>query len=522
MTSSSDTFDKFRNTLDPYIKSREHVNYIRRILALHLGSASQDGPIKQPISLVESSQDVSLGPELKGAQRELIEAIKANVAARQKYDDAAHVNATKQASSQASSERSFDIAEEQIGLLKLKNKQSRLLAIQKHLDLLLEKPAASPDFLDPEEMFHDAVSLPSVPKEVVNSLVAQQSTTKPDLKGQVAQLEKTVLRTKLLLRREEQLIQETRSKARSIPDVISNGTRLEALNATRNELINWIETELGKAGDEEGEDGVEGDAQRLDRSSVDKATLDSQLRSIKEKYAKYLEARRLLLATMAERPDSSRPPVLKPFDGGNHVENEEPSPSSYLLIPYIESLLSVSRKQKAMITQKSHTNSVLGKQTKTDSQTLRSIAEESQLLPAFPMQEPGSSRRRSVLGEVLTGPSPETAGLKGKAQPWVFAADSAKIATLEKVAEKVEGGQVALESSMRALQEINHLLGHDQVDEVEEKHEELAEDDFWLDNGPKHPTSARKHTEKRKDTSKKPKDAWSKIHGDLGLIGQEE
>lgn len=520
MPSPSDTFDTFRNTLDPFIKSREHVNYIRRILTLHLGS--EGGPIKQPVSLVDNSQDVTLGPELKGVQRELVEAIRANVTARQKYDDVSHINTSKLTPSRTVPERSFDIAEEQIGLLKLKNKQTRLSAVQEHLDLLMEKPAASPDFLDPEDMFHGAVSLPSVPKEVVNSLVAQQSTAKPDLKGQVAQLEKTVLRTKLLLRREEQLLQETRTRARSIPDVISNGTRFEALNATRNELINWIETELGKAsGDEEGEDG-EGDGQRLDRSSGDKATLDSQLKSIKEKYAKYLEARRLLLATMAERPDSSQRPVLKPFGNDSHVENDYPTPNAYLLIPYIESLLSVSRKQKAMITQKSHMNSVLSKQTKADSQTLLSIAEESHLLPAYPMQGSGSSRRRSVLGEVLTGPSPDSAGLKGKAQPWVFAADAAKIATLEKVAEKVEGGQVALESSMRALQEINHLLGQDQVDEVEEKHEEQAEDDFWLDTGSKHPTSVRKHTEKRKDTSKKPKDAWSKIHGDLGLIGQED
>lgn len=522
MPNQPDVFDKFQSTLEPFIKPREQVNYIRRVLALHLGSScSQNGPIKQPVSLVDSSHDVTVGPELKGIQREYTEALKSNVAARRKYADIVQANPSRPDSPKESPSNNLDIVEERIGLLKLQSKLERLCAVQKYLDLLIQKPAGSVEFLDPEDMFYSAGELPSVPKEVVNSLVAQQSAAKPDLKGQVAQLEKTVLRAKLLMRREEQLLRDARSNAQGIPDVISNGARLDALNATRNELITWIETELGKAtGEEDVEGGLDGISKSQDRMAADSAAISSQLEVIREKYTRYLDARRSLLSTIAERPGASQPPALKAHDPAKQRTLEaDPAPSNYLLTPYIETLLSLSRNQRATITQKSYMNSTLSNETKEACQVLGHLAEESQLLPLHPAS--GSSRRRSGLGEILASTS-DRAGFTGRIQPWVFAADAAKIATLETVAEKVEGGQVALENSMKALREIDHLLGQNQVDEPEEPKEAPVEDDLWLATGTKNPTGTRKHTKKEKEVKKVPRDAWSGLHGNLGLIGHED
>ncbi|KAL2685102.1 hypothetical protein Neosp_006198 [[Neocosmospora] mangrovei] len=460
MANPSNVAETFQNTLDPFIKPREQVNYIRRVLALHLGSCSHDGPIKQPVSLTDTAHDVNLDPDSKGVYREYVEALKANVEARRKYDDIAQTNVSRPSSSQETPSNGTDLLEERVALLKLQTKQERLLAVQNHLDLLMQKPAAAPEYLDPEDVFHEAASLPRVPKEVVNGLVAQQSTKKPDLTEQVAQLEKTVLRAKLLLRREEQLLRETRANAQNIPDVISNGTRLHALNTTRNELITWIETELGKAStDEDGDEDAGGNAGGHDRATSDQASINAQLDAIKDKYAK---------------------------------------------------------KQKAMITQKAHINTTLGKEVKDSCQLLDHLTEESQLLPAHAVAP--TTRRRSGLGEVLT--STERPGFTGKVQPWVLAADSAKIATLENVAEQVESGQLALEASMQTLQEIDLLLGQGEVEQEEEPQADTTEDDFWL-AGSKTPSKARKHTEKKKD-SEQSRDAWSGLHGNLGLIGQED
>ncbi|RGP75434.1 hypothetical protein FLONG3_5687 [Fusarium longipes] len=512
MTNSSDTIETFQKTLDPFIKPREQVNYIRRVLALHLGSCSHGGPVKQPVSLADTAADITPDPCSKGFYKEYIEALKANVDARRKYEDAAQSHLTSSATMQDSSS-SNELLEERLSLLKLQSKQSRLSAVQSHLDVLMQKPAAAPEFIDPEDVFHEAASLPKVPKEVVNSLVAQQSVKKTDLTEQVAQLEKTVLRAKLLLKREEQLLRETRANAQSIPDVVSNGVRLHALNTTRNELIHWIETELGKAGDEEG--GEESGSKSHAQSTADQATINEQLVTIKEKYSKYLSSRRFLLSSVGEKFDSSAAPVLAPSTAKQLAEEPEPASGTYLLTPYIETLLALSKKQRAMIAQKVHVNTTLAKEIKDDCQSLGHLEEESQLLPSHSTAP--ESRRRSVLGEFLT--SGERSGLTGKVQPWVLAADSAKIVTLENVAEQIEGGQLALENSMQTLQEIDQLLG--QVEETQkEARVGTPEDDVWLEAGPKSPSKARKHTER--GSTEQSKDVWSSLHGNLGLLGQED
>ncbi|WZH39655.1 uncharacterized protein QYS62_000580 [Fusarium acuminatum] len=513
MINPSETIEAFQKTLDPYIKPREQVNYIRRVLALHLGTCSHDGPIKQPVSLADPAREVTPDPNSKGIYREYIEALKANGDARRKYEDIAQSNIASSTPAQDTSS-SNELLEERISLLKLQAKSNRLSAVQGHLDSLMQKPAAAPEYLDPEDVFHEAKSRPSVPKEVVNSLVAQQSVQKTDLTEQVAQLEKTVLRAKLLLRREEQLLRETRTNAQSIPDVISNGIRLHALNTTRNELINWIETELSKAsGDEEGD---ESGSKSHSQSTADQATINTLLNNIKEKYAKYLATRRSLLASVAERSDFSAATVLAPTATKQQAGEPEPASSTYLLTPYIETLLALSKKQRVMISQKSHVNATLGKEVKSNCQSLSHLEEESQLLPSYSAAP--TSRRRSVLGEFLG--SEERPGLTGKVQPWVLAADSAKISTLENVAEQVEGGQLALENSMQTLQEIDQLLGQGEVTHENEAQADTTED-FWMEAGPKSPTKARKHTQKSKEAEQS-KDAWSSLHGNLGLIGQED
>ncbi|KAJ4130734.1 hypothetical protein NW768_006272 [Fusarium equiseti] len=514
MTNPSQTIETFQKTLGPFIKPREQVNYIRRVLALHLGSCSHDGPIKQPVSLADTTHDVTPDPSSKGFYREYIEALKANVDARRKYEDAAQSNLASSSSNQDSSS-SNELLEERLTLLKLQAKQSRLSAVQSHLDALMQKPAAAPEYLDPEDVFHEAASLPKVPKEVVNSLVAQQSVKKTDLTEQVAQLEKTVLRAKLLLKREEQLLRETRANAQGLPDVVSNGIRLHALNTTRNELINWIETELSKAsGDEEG-DGESGSKSHA-QATADQATINEQLGTIKEKYVKYLSNRRSLLSSVSEKLEPSAVPVLAPSTAKQQTEETESASSTYLLTPYIETLLALSKKQRAMIAQKAHVNTTLGKEIKDNCQSLGHLEEESQLLPSH--SSTTASRRRSVLGEFLT--SGERSGLTGKVQPWILAADSAKIATLENVAEQVEGGQLALENSMQTLQEIDHILGQVDEEKEEEAQADTTEDDVWLEAGPKSPSKTRKHTEK--GNAGQPKNAWSGLHGNLGLIGQED
>jgi hypothetical protein len=106
----------------------------------------------------------------------------------------------------------------------------------------------------------------------------------------------------------------------------------------------------------------------------------------------------------------------------------------------------------------------------------------------------------------------------------VFAADSAKISTLEAVAEKIEEGQIALEGSMRTLGEIEQLLGQTPESQEKEERASTGEDDLWLAEGqPSGQTAgARKHTSRTADRPAQAKTAWDRLDGNLGLLRAEK
>ncbi|EQB53360.1 hypothetical protein CGLO_06927 [Colletotrichum gloeosporioides Cg-14] len=504
--------EKIQASLQPYIKPREQVAYIRRALALHLQACGQPGSIQSPLSLIDASCTITPTKEARGLQREYLRALDANIKARNDYENTRNDTAT------APPPRSKivdprDQLEDHIALVKLRQKQQRLQTIQKYLDLLMRQPAASPDFLDLELIFRDSPPLPDVPTAVVNSFTVTNTSATTDLSGLAGQLEKVVLRAKLLLQREEQLLQDVRQRTGELAGQVSDEAKAHALDTTRAELINWIETELSKASGE-GED--DSHSQRNGQPAV-KTNIDEKLVEIRDKYTRYTAARKSLLHMVSDETQ----PILRPGGeaaGASQSEEIPPAPTTHLLIPYLEKLLALSREQKGMIAHKSHVNNVLSKQAKETRQALDHLAEESQLLPEHPMPKP---RPRSGFAEDFASAVSEKQAMSERVKPWVFAADSAKIATLEAVAEKIEEGQVALEGSMSALQEVDRLLGQNQSEK--DAVGETTEEDIWLTQGSASKTGARRHgAHQRKESAAKSGDIWSAIHGDLGLIGHED
>lgn len=505
---------KVQASLEPYIKPREQVAYIRRALALHLQACGQPGPVQRPLSLIGASYRVTPTQEVKGLQKEYLKALNANLKARNEYENT-RSEAVTAVPSRTQGVTSRDQVEDHVALVKLRQKHQRLLAVQKYLGLLAQQPAASPDFLNLEDVFRDSPPLPDVPNEVVNGLAVDNRTTKTDLSGLTGQLEKVVLRAKLLLQREEQLLEGVRQRTGSLAGQVNDQARAHALDITRSELINWIEMELSKASGES-ENNV-APQRNGDSSNVDKTSIDEQLVDIKNKYNKYTSTRKSLLDLVSQQTQ----PVLKPgSDAATSAQDHAglPAPTAYLLIPYLDKLISLSREQKGMITQKSHINAVLAKQAKETRQALDHLTEESQLLPGHPI--PGAGRPKSGFREDFASAVSDKLVSSDHVKPWVFAADSAKIATLEAVAEKIEEGQVALEGSMTALQEVDKLLGQGPKEPEKEAVEDATEEDIWLTQGSADKVGARKHaTHQRKESTVNPDDIWSVIDGKLGLIG---
>lgn len=521
MTETCEAARKVQDGLEPYIKPREQVNYIRRILALHLNSFSQDAPLNQPLPLPATSHDVLHSPpDTKGLYLEYFEALKANSAARQQLEglSQARPRTPEQQTSEAESS-SVNHLDERLAILKLEQKRQKLSTVRKYLDHLVDQPAASPKFLDADQIFANSPKLPSVPKQIVDSLVVASTGQSSDLNSRVNNLEKTVLRAKLRLRHEEKLLDGAKARSRNRPDVVSNGVRREALNATRAELIDWIETELSMASGEgpvpETEPGLDGHG----NVENDQAAIEGNLSEVKGKYSRYLESRKRVIQFVSNQSAAPSKPDLTPSSEAPKPERP-PSPVNHLLVPYIERLLALSKTQKSMISQKSHISSLLNTQLKDTCQTLGHLAEESQLLPTYPMKD--SLRRRSGLVSELTSKKSGAPDIANRIKPWVFASDAAKIASLEAVAETIEGGQLSLEESMKALEELESLLGltQEQDENKEVENEGATEEDMWLDQQDYKGKASRKHT--AKPSGKKPGDIWSTLHGNLGLLGQED
>jgi hypothetical protein len=523
----SSLVQSIQTTIEPYIKPREEAAYIRRVLALHLAKClGESGLPLTSLALAEATRTRQVPLDSRGLLREYLIALNANVRARTDHEKIRSENVDKIRSAPGGKEAAVDHVGEHIALVKLQQKQERLLVIQKYLDQLFKQPAASQGFLALEEVFQGSSHLPEVPREVVNSFTIQATAPKMDLKNLANQLEKVALRAKLLLKREEQLLEEVKARSESVARSISDGAKLHALNTTRNELINWIESELGKASgdaaglsEEDPEDGG-GKVARSRLSSLKSTRKDmaNNLNEVKDKYAKYVEARKALLLSVKQSNHVSVTPKV------NQLETTQPTATlseatAYLITPYLENLLSISREQKGLILQKSHFNITLARQLKDTCQMLDHLAEESQLLPRYPVQ--GASRPKPRLVDDLTAGASEKPDSSARVRAWVSAADSAKIGTLEAVAEKVEEGQVALEGSMKALYQISHLLGQDVVDVAQAPESDMAEEDIWLASG-----SASRKTESRKRMDKagissKPGDVWSILRADLGLIDSE-
>ncbi|KAK3354160.1 hypothetical protein B0H65DRAFT_447349 [Neurospora tetraspora] len=532
MDSVQETLEAVQKVLQPYTRPREEVAHIRRILTLHLSSGLKDGAsLTEPLSLTESSELPSYPQDIRGPYREYLEALSANIKARKEYQTLSQKRSHHEVPIPKPTETQPNCLLNHLASLKIQKKQEKLRVVEKTLDLLRQKPAALPDFLNHQRIFRGCRPLPEVPTEVVNSLALEQASenitasNSVQLKDLIDTLEHRTFRTKLSLKQEETLLENAKSLPFAVqPEDISPEAKLQALNATRTELINWIETELGKASGD-GRDGGGGETAgqdalqtKRDRELADKTNLlNQQLASIKDKYTKYLHERKALLELITTQlhtlpslnfpaitaSSSFLPTVVASPERPSSIQQAAAEASTqaqaapniidHLLTPTLTHLLALSHEHKGLIAHKAHITTLLSKQLKENAQVLDHLAEESQLLPAHAMAAAVQKRHDH---------DPNVMMPSHLVKPWVSAADSAKIATFEVVAEKIEEGQMALEGSIRMLGEADRLLGRESQQqqsvgtvsggEEEQEDDDVGEEsDIWLVEGQKSLEGAR-------------------------------
>jgi hypothetical protein len=366
------------------------------------------------------------------------------------------------------------------------------------VDLVAQKPAARADRLDPGVVLKDIDALPQVPLDIMGTAEARQSSERTDLQGLVDQLEKAVLRAKLLLKREQKLLTKikTGDSAPKNPST-SHGGRLQALGTTRNELINWVETELAKAGDGTPDSGDGSDSKLLE---MGEGFIDSELISIQRQYSRYSKARQALILAATGRLDQPSP-ITPGNDEDESMENEIATGSdvmNHTMHSYLVELMSISNEQKSIIQQKSHLTISLAKHLKKAGQDLDRLSEESHLLPAHPstsvsVRGSGLESQPSFEHEVSSHEKPDSSR---RARAWVFAADSSRAATRDAIQEKIEDGRMEVLDAQQTLLELQRLLGE----------------------GNDRETEANGKTARNIDSG----DIWSAIAGNLGVIKRDK
>lgn len=497
MPSPEETVKLVQQSMAAYVKPREQAEHIRRVIAYHLQSTVEGSRPGGPLCLIDASANISEPYQgIRGVTQEFFKASAANSKALEEFETVrkAHTQLSQPAGPVIKPNRS-EILDDKLHLISQQEKSARLGTLERHIDILSEKPATNPDFLSLKPIFKDLRPLVKVPREIVDSLAIDENADRRDLASLVEKLDKVLLKSKLLLTREEQYLQTLKSQISLDPKSVPPSAKARALDTTRNELINWIESELSKASTnaDDSDAGHDSDSSHGPSTSGEKPgeedeiakktrqTIAAKLGTVKESYQLYVAARKSLVAALKEPVSMSARPVAEP-----PVRQPQESPAttpgssgtaSYLLLPYLSKLSELTAAQKAVIAYKSQFNVALAKQLKEACQIIDHLVPESQLLPQFPW--PASERAKHLNPgslDHLTAAVSDQPDLSSQIKPWVFASDSARIATMETVAESIEDGQVGIENINKTLAEIASLFG-----EVNGDSSSISQGDPWAD-----------------------------------------
>lgn len=486
-----DVIRKVQHSLSPYVKQRKEADHIRRILTVHLSQHvdpdKADGNlIFRPLSLVHTEDADISSNGFRGSRKEYVRCVRANVKARKEYAKARGehqlILGLDSQRSRDGKSRVQDVPTESttsldsfLDLVRQKRRHERLRIIQDYIDMLSQKPAAVPDHLHPTMVLQDIGPLPQMPAEVLTNIRPGPEATGTDLKDLVDRLERSVLRAKMLLKREQKLLVKVREITISTVDSsVSHGNRLQALETTRNELINWIETELGKAGDES-LDSVDDDHHVSSEATRGNNYINNQVALIGRQYGNYTKARQKLILALASQTPS---PMTRAVDVAQETlvveeQIENLNMASHVTSHYLGNLLAVSNYQKSAIQQKSYLTISMAKQLKEAGQGLERLAHESHLLPTYTMPSNFYQGKRmeaatSFADEISRNEKPDSSR---RARAWVYAAEAAKTATNDDVLEKLEEGELAVSGARKTLSDLQALVGTDIGGDEDDDHQ---------------------------------------------------
>ncbi|ETS86742.1 hypothetical protein PFICI_00570 [Pestalotiopsis fici W106-1] len=460
---------------DEIIKSGGHCspeehNLIQRMISANLAQSFGGREIRRPLSLVDPDLSISDQKELTAIQRDYVASVERYAShnmvffntLEQQKELAGSISERREAEEEEEMALDKEILEMHLEVTRLEKEQNRRETVMRSLGELETMPAGQPDFLNPEIMYRDCRPLPEMPKQMIDGFAIDHSATESRAEELLQDLKKHVLRSKLVAQREQLLDEQSEARKPFNVKGLSPEAKLYALNAVKNALIQWIETQLAKAGD----DGADSDLDQEPVTTKTEYDHEAVMAGLQQKYQRHIELRQNILDQLAQMDHIKEQLKTTATDANSHhaqqkpVVSKEPSqsahtPDAYLFTPYIEQFQTLARQQKAMMQQKSHVNTTLAKQKEDTIQALEHLAGKSRLLPRYPIpKEPNEAQPNFEDATSLIGKMKITE----QVQPWLYAADEAKLATLVEVAENVEVGMESVNEARGYMAHICKLL----------------------------------------------------------------
>lgn len=534
----------FAKPLAPYVKPRQEALRIRQALTSYLRSFIVFADDADPSSYTQSHLalcaptdtvvDVKRIPaDLPGLRKEYLKALQANIAAQNDYRAVSEdVGALRR--QRAPKSRPVEVGDPQepgadlrdyLQLLRDRRRHTKLQVFQHYLEELKAKEADElGDIGAGEDLSQQQLLL--LP-EGLDAHVPDPNGAKTDLDDLVHKLERAVVRARTRLDQEKHLFEKIKvlhaSRNDASPDEVTSDVKARALQRTRDELVQWVEERLVSDSDPD-----ESLIQDLPPEEIEEAQrlLEHQKIQISEQYAMYLQARRDLLdaASRACQPVAvtSKPPP-RPTYRNEIVSEEIPAPDPLDVLSYTnETLVPLSKSQKALALQKSHLTGLLAKEKSTTLRALHRLSDESHLLPEYPIlaRQPRFKHAVAALNPRNSPQSIDRAQpdeVVDLAEAWAFASDAAATSERDYVQQKVILGTEVAQDARKLLGEVYGTLNQD-LDEVLREGAERDRDasDIWASEA----RSTRKGgmgLSGRSRLEKRPKGPWSGLNGRVGI-----
>lgn len=533
----------FAKPLAPYVKPRQEALRIRQALTSYLRSLIVFADDADPSSYSQSHLalcapadtvvDVKRIPaDLPGLRKEYLKALQANVAARKDYRVALGDVAALR-SQRVSKSLPDEAAEPQepgadlrdyLQLLRDRRRHTKLQVFQHYLDELRAKEGdGSKDIEEVEDSIQQLQWLP----EGLNTHAPGDNDTGTDIEELVHKLERAVVRARTQLDREKHLFEKIKMQHAARNDAswdeVTPRLKAQALQRTRDELVQWVEERLVSEGDPD-----ESLIQDLPPEEIEEAQrlLEHQKIQISEQYAAYIQARRTLLdaASRACQPVTvtSKPPP-RPTYKTEIVSDEISAPDPLDILSYTtETLVPLSKSQKALALQKTYLTGFLAKEKSTTLRALHRLSDESHLLPEYPIlaRQPRFKHAVAALNSRNFPPStnrPQPDEVVDLAEAWAFASDAAATSEREYVQQKVLLGTEVAQDARGLLGDIYGALNQDLDAVLQEGAERDPEaSDIWASEA-RSTRKAGMGLPSGSRLEKRPRGPWSGLNGRVGL-----